>query len=380
MTDKISIIGAGIGGLTTALALEQRGIEVEVFEQAIAMQPVGAGIILANNAMQVFNQLGLTDELNALGNKISILKITDPQLAPLSTIDLLDFERRYGVNNIAIHRADLQQLLLKKLKQTSVRMGRKLKEVGTSGDQVVLTFEGGDSETVTALIGADGIHSAVRQAVNKEAGIRQARQICWRGVLETQLPLSFRHEFHEAWGKGCRVGFGQINERQVYWFALGNFNSSMEEYAGVNWRDLFKGFHPLVQKLLADTSDQAIYTDEITDLEAIPLWHNNRVCLIGDAAHATTPNMGQGAGQAIEDAWAISQCLTNYPIPKAFEAFQSLRQKKVRQIVNASWSIGKMAQLENRFLIGLRNWILRLTPNVVNRRQLAKVFELEKAG
>ena len=380
MLEKISIIGAGIGGLTTALALEQKGIEVEIFEQAESIQTAGAGIILANNAMQVFNQLGLSQELNALGNKISVLKITDPQLQSLSTINLFDFERRYGVNNIAIHRADLQQLLLKKLKQTSVRMGRKLKQIQASDDQVFLNFEGGESETVSALIGADGIHSAVRQVINEKTGIRRAKQICWRGVVDMQLPISFRHEFHEAWGKGCRVGFGQINQRQVYWFALGNFNSSMDEYAGTNWREMFDDFHPLVQKLLTQTSDQAIHTDEITDLEAMPIWYKKQICLIGDAAHATTPNMGQGAGQAIEDAWAISECLAKHSVPKAFEVFQSLRQKKVKRIVDMSWSIGQMAQLENRFLIGLRNWVLRLTPNAMNRHQLSKVFELEKAS
>ena len=126
---KIDIIGAGIGGLTTAIALEQKGFETRIFEQAATIKPVGAGIILANNAMQVFEKLGLKEEIEAHGNHISSMNLTKPNLKPLSKVDLSYFEKKHGVQNTAIHRGTLQQILLNKLQSTEVHLNHRLNTV-----------------------------------------------------------------------------------------------------------------------------------------------------------------------------------------------------------------------------------------------------------
>ncbi len=126
---NIDIIGAGIGGLTTAIALEQKGIKTRIFEQAKKMKPVGAGIILANNAMQVYEKSGLRNVIEENGNPIFSMNITNSNLIPLSKIDLAYFEQKHGTKNIAIHRGKLQQILIDKLKSTKINNNHKLTSI-----------------------------------------------------------------------------------------------------------------------------------------------------------------------------------------------------------------------------------------------------------
>lgn len=121
---------------------------------------------------------------------------------------------------------------------------------------------------------------------------------------------------------------------------------------------------------------EQINTAEMTDLEPISNWSKDKVCLMGDAAHATTPNMGQGACQAIEDAYVLAACLEKDEPNEAFAVFQKLRLKKAHQVVKTSWMIGKMAHIENPVLRGLRNQMMRMTPTSVSRKQSGQIFEL----
>ena len=372
---KFNIIGAGIGGLTLAVALKQKGIPFQIFEQAEEMKAVGAGIILGNNAMQVYEKLGLVDALLEKGNRISQLSITEADLKPMSTIDLTDYEKQTGLANLAIHRGDLQTLLLSKLDEGDLTTSKKLMKLET-GSKPKLHFEDRTTVEPEYVIGADGINSVVRKSITGENTIRSARQICWRGVADYQLTAKDKTHFREAWGKGCRFGFGQINERQVYYFALLNIRESMDEHKGDDWKNHFKVFDPLVSQLIEATPNSQIHVGEITDLKPIKTWYKNQICLIGDAAHAMTPNMGQGAGQSIEDAYVLANCLEKYAPEQAFEKYQSLRITKALQIVNNSWRIGMIAQLENSVGIWLRNQVMKMTPDSIGKKQTAQVFEL----
>src|SRR5690554_3503598 len=159
----IDIIGAGIGGLTTAIALQQNGIKTRVFEQAESIKPLGAGIILANNAIQIYEKLGLREVIEEHGNPISSINITNPNLKLLSKVDLTYFERKYKVKNIAIHRGTLQQILIDKLSPTTLHLNHKLKKISKTGNGHSLEFMKGEIIQSTTLIGADGLNSIVRQ-------------------------------------------------------------------------------------------------------------------------------------------------------------------------------------------------------------------------
>ena len=373
----IDIIGAGIGGLTTAIALKQKQLNVKIFEQAPNLSPVGAGIILASNAMQVYESLDLRESIESLGQPIHSMNITTPNLELLSSIDLTYFEKKYGVKSIAIHRGILQQLLIKTLKGQDIHLDKRLVNVTNQINGLHLKFDDDTCYSTQILIGADGIHSKVRSLLFKPGKIRRAQQMCWRGVLDFELPEQYQFELNEVWGKGCRIGFVQITPKKVYWYALKSISKPLDILTKKHLLEWFKEFHPLPRLLIELTPMQNIHTDEIRDLKPLNNWVLPNACLIGDAAHATTPNLGQGACQAIEDAYALAQSLDQHPtIAKAFLAYQQKRMKKAHLVTNSSWKIGQLAHFQNRLLTNLRNLTMRWTPRVMQRKLSEQIFEL----
>ncbi|MBV6643872.1 MAG: FAD-dependent monooxygenase [Cyclobacteriaceae bacterium] len=371
---KAGIIGAGIGGLTTALFLQKTGFEIDIYEQAPELNPVGAGIILANNAMQIYDKLGIREEIELQGHAISAVKITSPKLSPISATSLKYFEKKYGVKNVAIHRGVLQEILLSELAENTLHLGHQLIGVHELEDKYQLEFSQGHMISTPVVIAADGLNSTIRNAIFPNAKVRNAKQICWRGVTNFQLPTRFQNQLTEAWGPGDRFGFVQINKEQVYWYALkkGNSEESIEGYL----ESFKKSYHSLIEEVLEATPTQNIHISPISDLQPIRQWHHHNICLIGDAAHATTPNLGQGACQAIEDAYVLTECLHQHEADEAFCEYQRLRMPKAHQVVNTSWRLGKMAHWRNPLATGLRNALMRSMPPILNRMQSDRIFKL----
>lgn len=374
MKDTIQIVGAGIGGLTTAHTLQQKGFNVEVYEAAPEIKHVGAGIVMANNAMQIFKKLDIHQQIEAAGNIISTMKITDEQLHPISMVDLSEFAHKYNVQTVAIHRGDLQQILFDVVGNSNIYLGKRLKKIEQHAD-CTLTFE--DNSTVKSkyLIGADGIKSIVREQLFENSTIRNANQICWRGICDCELPEKYQDVAIEAWGSGKRFGFVHIGKQKVYWYALINLkNKNIED---IQLTDIFRDFHNDVLKIIEATSQSQIIVNEMTDLKPIFKWQKKNVGLIGDAAHATTPNLGQGACQAIEDAYAFVKLLdAGFSIDETFKHYEKIRLNKAHFIVNTSWRIGKMAHLENKFTISLRNAMMRNFPKSANKKQFNKIMDI----
>ncbi|MBL6447664.1 FAD-dependent monooxygenase [Fulvivirga sp. 29W222] len=373
----VNIIGAGIGGLTTAVALQRKGIKVQVFEQAAELKPVGAGIILANNAMQVYEKLGLKPQIENHGNPISSMKITAPSLSPLSCVDLKYFETKYNCQNIAIHRGALQQILIEALEPNTLKLGYKLAGIEASDKESLLKFENSKEISSQVTLGADGLSSTVRKNLFPNTKIRSASQVCWRGVVDISLPPKFQNELNEAWGKGERFGFVQIQSNKVYWYALKSFKTNPSEHSVEKLSHYFSVYNDIIRNIIESTPTKNIHTATIDDLKPIKTWFKGNICLIGDAAHATTPNMGQGACQAIEDARVLSECLSKYGVIKAFEEYQKLRLPKAHQVVNTSWQIGKMAHWKNPMATKLRDQLIKMTPRNISRKQSEQIFKLE---
>lgn len=372
----IDIIGAGIGGLTTAIALEQKGIKTRIFEQTKELMPVGAGIILASNAMQVYEKFGLRKEIEDQGNYVSAICITKANLRPISKVDLTYFEKKHRVKNVAIHRGALQKILVNALKSSEIHLNHRLSSIESNTEGNLLTFENGEQIQSSVLIGADGINSIVRKKMFSAKELRNAEQICWRGVTEFNLPEKYQHEINEAWNKKNRFGFVQIAKNKVYWYALKS-HKRQGEFDVNEIESYFRDYNPLIKEIIAATKKSQINTAEILDIKPTSDWHTDKVCLIGDAAHATTPNMGQGACQAIEDAYVIGEYLNKFDPNMAFKKFQETRLPKAHQIVKTSWMIGKIAHLSNPVFIALRNFFIRLTAPF-NRKLTAKTFRIPK--
>ncbi len=370
--NSISIIGAGIGGLTLGNILKQNNLDFTIYESAPEIKPVGSGIMMAINAMQVFETLGLKEKIEKAGNKIHGISVTDEQLKLISKTDVLELEKKYNSCNVAIHRADLQRILASSIGFEHIELNHSLKEIQKE-ENYLLNFENGNEIESKIVFGADGIHSKIRNQIFGTGSIRNTQQMCWRGLVEFDLPEKFHQEAIETWGKGKRFGFVKMTDRKIYWYAVIN-KKTHKRYNSLS--ENFHGFHPLILDIIDSTLQENIILNDIIDLSPIPTWYSENLCLIGDAAHATTPNLGQGACQAIEDAYVIGKLLEkNRDFNLVFEQFQKIRRKKVDHVVRTSLKIGQVSQWEKGTY--LRNFLMRLVPERISQQMVEKVIQLE---
>lgn len=374
---KTIIIGGGIAGLTTAIALEQIGYETAVYESSPQLSVAGAGIWMATNAMQVFHRLGLADEVSAQGVSLDRIEVADHKMKSIQATEQLLFVDTYGYGVTSILRSRLRDILVSHYGK-AIHCGKKLQKVEEEGDVVKAFFEDGTSVIGDLLIGADGIHSAVRQQLVPSARLRYAGQTCWRGVAPISLAAPFEKACVETWGKNYRFGLSVISDQEVYWFAVAKAPEGQRDKGNrkAKLTKMYADFGDPIPDIIAATPETQIIRNDINDLKPILKWYQGRVCLIGDAAHATTPNMGQGGGQAVEDAWFLSQILKEEPQPEnAFKRFQDKRRKKVDQVVRTSWQIGKVAHIS--FGQGLRNFLLRKAPKALAEKQMLALYNID---
>jgi 2-polyprenyl-6-methoxyphenol hydroxylase-like FAD-dependent oxidoreductase len=373
-----TIIGGGIGGLTTALAFEKQHIDYQLFERAKQINEVGAGIWLAPNALQVMEWLGLLDEIRAKGQAVGRIQLAKSDFSTITDMEQSWAIDKYGFSTIAIHRAELQRILLHALPKNKVRLGKSLDYFEQPAtDNIRLFFAESGQHDTSYLIGADGIHSRIRQQLFPASKLRYSGQTCWRGIANVALKQAYGQLAAELWGKQIRFGFSGIGNNRAYWFAVQSCAAGQQEEQASR-KDkllaLFAHFHPIVSDIISHTANDRIIRNDIWDLAPMKQWHQGRACLIGDAAHATTPNMGQGAAQAIEDAYHLAYQIQLNPTT-AFEAFQAARLKKVHQIVTQSWNIGKLAHW--KYGRTLRDFMMSAVPSSISRKKMTKLYRLD---
>lgn len=377
----ITIIGAGIGGLTTAMAFEKLNIEYQIFEQAPKLNEIGAGIWLAPNALQVLEWLGVLDDVIRNGNTIDRITLATQNLTPLSDTNQQLIKEQFGYSTIAIHRAALQKLLYNNIPEHKITLGKafqKYEQLDT--DRIRITFEDTTQTETDYLIAADGIHSKIRKQLFPDSKTRYSGQTCWRGIASYQVSKEMEHKGMELWGDQIRFGISKIAEDSVYWFAVVLSVPDQKDERGSLKEKLltmFSDFPPLVQELLSNTSIDKISRNDIHDLSPLKKWHNHTICLIGDAGHSTTPNMGQGGAQAIEDAYYLSNLIAKeQDMAQAFSLFQKKRYKKVNTIVKQSWNTGKMAHW--KYGKRLRNVLLKSIPKRFMLKKMIALYQIEK--
>lgn len=378
---EVLIIGGGIGGLTTAIALRQRGLHVRVYENAPVLQPPGAGILLAANAMQVLRTLGLEDEILAQGKLLRQFSILSQTGGVLAQTDSLRVSRQYGNDNFAIHRADLHRVLLARLGHDGVYPGKRCTGFTQTARGVQVRFDDGTQATGDYLVAADGIHSVIRRQLLPESAPRYAGYTCWRTVIDG-WPAGFDGErATETWGHRGRVGLVPLTDNRIYLFACKKAPARSEQmrgYTAARLLELFSDYHAPVPEVLAAAARHPLLWNDIMDLAPLRQFAFGRVVLTGDAAHATTPNMGQGACQAIEDALVLANCLRKYPDGEvAFKVFEQKRLARTGEIIRTSRQIGQVAQVENKFLATLRNAAMRWVPESVNEKRLEFLYKPE---
>ncbi|MBR7795754.1 NAD(P)-binding protein [Agaribacter marinus] len=364
---KVIILGGGIAGLSTAIALQRLGMNVQVFEKALKLEPVGAGIILAPNVIRIFEEWGITQKLKKHGQFINRFVISSDKGKTLSKLN----ESLFPEQTIAIHRADLHHILLEELKSVPVYFGKKAVECRQHRHGVTVLMNDGEEVKGDMLIAADGIHSVIRKQLLPNISLRYAGYTCWRGVTQIDNHMNLNAELHELWGPNGRFGYLPISKTKAYWYMLINTRPNDHLISNYFLSDLIKrleNYPQHVTDFVKLIENNHVLKHDIYDIPTIDQYVFDNIALIGDAAHAMTPNLGQGACQGIEDAYILGMSLFNHP-DSGLQAYQKERVDRANKISKISRRVGIMAQFEHPFLCRIRNLMMKTTPQAFYRKQ-----------
>jgi salicylate hydroxylase len=388
---RVLIAGVGIGSLTAALALRQAGLDAHVYEQASVLREVGAGVAISPNAVKVLHRLGLAQALQSVGVVSDSMDSRDWQTgAVLGRVPLADAAvKRWGAPFYHLHRADLHDALRAALGDKHITLGARCVAVAQHGTTVELRFADGREAAGELLIGADGIHSVVRDHVAGPDRPIWSRQISWRGLAPAtvghEVGLEVRH--HSFWGpRKIFVCFYVSAGRLVNW--VGNTQSD-EDWHEESWsargdRDevlrLFAGWHSEVQALIAGT--EQVFKWALFDRPPLETWTRGRVTLLGDAAHPMLPYMAQGASQSIEDAFVLARCLAadREDPQRAIERYAARRRERTAAVQAASREASRVVRLTDPAEVQARNAGLAESPEApVDRFDWIWSYDAERA-
>jgi len=379
----VLIAGGGIAGLTSAIALRQRGISSTVFESVDRGYERGAGLMLGANALEVLDRLQLFDAVRAQGHEARELGAWKINGEPLQLTTGEEWEKRYGRRTIVIHRNALHRVLSGALEADSVKYEKRVAGVVQNAERASLKFEDGSEAEGDVIVGADGLYSTVRQALFGPTKYRYAGETSWRGISDHVIASGPRAQsLAEIWGvqRGHRFGFGPISPRQTYFFATAytpaGGRDESPEAALRSLRQSFADFVPEVSELLRHTSPERLIRTDIFDFKPRRRWHTGRVVLVGDAAHATTPNLGQGACQAIESAYVLAQELASRAVPDAFVRYERIRMQKAHYVTRMSWRFGKIVDMPGPIGRWLRYSVLPRAPKSSTFKQMDRIYRL----
>jgi 2-polyprenyl-6-methoxyphenol hydroxylase-like FAD-dependent oxidoreductase len=366
---KAIIAGAGIGGLCSALALLEIGWDVSVYDKTAYTRDDGAGIVLAANAMNILDRLGVAEQVRVEGARVGVAEIRTDRGKLLKSLPVGEQAELYGTYSYVIHRGDLLWILLDRVRQQiPVAVNKPWVSYEKAADRIVAVFEDGSREEGDLLIGADGVHTVVRERLFGPVEMRYSGYTAFRGVCthdgscDPTLPGSG----FEAWGAGQRFGFSLIGKGRAFWFAAINAPQGrviLPEERKEAMRQAFHGWYPPVLSAIEATPELTILQHDIADARPLQSWSKDRVILLGDSAHPMLPNLGQGGAQAMEDAIVLSTCLSRYDIPEALIHYEKLRQGRTSGIARLSRWMGRIAQLDNPLLVRMRNLAIRSMPD-----------------
>jgi len=368
----IAIIGAGIGGLTTGVALKQLGMDFQIFERSPELKAFGAGIILSPNAMYVLTQLCLETEIKAAALPYKGFALKAPNGKTLQTNPTTIEYDGTTYQSRGITRGRLHEILSASI-QDKVQLSKELASIEGN----TLTFKDNSKVEASAIIAADGIHSVVRKQYFPETPLRYSGQSCWRALVNFELKNEYLHTAAEYWGNGIRFGCIPVAKDKVYFYTTDVQPSGKTiESPKTFLQDSFKDFHYPIPELIAASNENEIMQHDLWDFAPISSYKKDNMLLLGDAAHAMTPNLGQGAAQSMEDALIISRCVANEnTIQDAFSKFEQQRIPKASQLVKTGWRIGQVTNWRNPVLCKLRNTLVASTPASVGTKQLQNLMK-----
>lgn len=365
------IAGGGIGGLAAAIALHRAGWQVEVLEQAPEFGDVGAGLTLWPNALRALDHIGLGDRIRAVGRFDATAGIRDSRGRWLTRMDTSELERRFGPT-VVIHRAELVAVLAEAVPAGVLRPGTKVKSARLDGDGVVVTHSGGESRA-DLLVGADGLRSVVRGQFWPDSRPVYSGLTAWRTVVDR--PGERLAAGGLFWGRGQEIGALQLPHGQVYVLAgaVTAEGGSSPDGELAELRRRFGDWTEPIGQLLDHVVPEKVLRHDLYYLPKLKTYVHGPVVLIGDAAHAMMPNLGQGGCQALEDAATLGAVIGD-DLPKALARYEDHRLGRSQWIAGMARQAGRLSLTDSAVLAAVRDRGLRLLPASVMLRSLAKVY------
>ncbi|MBA3302343.1 MAG: FAD-dependent monooxygenase [Actinomycetota bacterium] len=370
------IVGAGIGGLTTAIALRRAGIEAVVYEQAPELVEVGAGIGLWANAVNTFRSLDLGPAVLALGGGPlgGGIRSLDGRWLTRQPAEVL--ENRWGAPVIGVRRADLQTVLLGALPADAVRLGARAVRCEQREGRVSVGFQDGGEVAGDVLIGADGLRSVVRSALLGRRPPRYCGYTAWRGVAPPGVrPVV--HEASEYWDRGRRFGVLPSRDGLTLWYASANAPEGGVDEGGpqAGLIERFGGWPAPIPTVVASTPPESIVRNDIYDRAPTRRWVVGHIALLGDAAHPMTPDLGQGACQAIVDAEVLADCLaSSRDVAGGLIDYRRHRWRAALCATVLARTLGAVGQWEHPIACRARTVALRAMPLRLQLRPLDAVL------
>ena len=337
---EIAIIGAGMGGLTTGIALKKFGHQVTIYEQAEQILPMGAAISLWSNGVKCLNYLGLTDQVAKLGGQMDHLAYMDGLTGDVMTqFSLHPLIEEVGQRPYPVSRSDLQNMLMDEFGRENIHLGKRMLSFTEANDVVTVQFADGSQIQTELLVGADGTHSITRAYVlGEQVERRYAGYVNWNGLVDISEDYAPADQWTTYVGEGKRVSLMPVADHRFYFFfdvplpvGLENNRSQYKSLL----KEYFAGWCPQVQTLIDNINEQKTNRVEIHDIEPFAQFYKGRVVIVGDAAHSTTPDIGQGGCQAMEDAIYLSRALqiNTLGLEDSLKRYQNKRNERANELV-----------------------------------------------
>ena len=337
---EITIIGAGMAGLTTGIALKKFGHQVTIYEQAEQILPVGAAISLWSNGVKCLNYLGLTEQVEKLGGKMDNLAYIDGLTGDVMTqFSLYPLIEEVGQRPYPVSRAELQNMLMDEFGREDIHLAKKMISFVEEGERVKIQFADGSEIESDLLVGADGTHSITRAYVlGEQVERRYAGYVNWNGLVDVSDDYAAADQWTTFVGEGKRVSLMPVANNRFYFFfdvplAVG-LENDRSQYKAL-FKQYFKGWCEPVQKLIDAVDVQKTNRVEIHDIEPFANFYKGRVVIVGDAAHSTTPDIGQGGCQAMEDAIYLARSLqiNTLGLQDSLRRYQNKRNERANELV-----------------------------------------------
>ncbi len=373
MSRAIIIAGGGIGGLAAALALRQSGVDVAIFERAPVFAEVGAGMSLWPNATRVLQSLGVLEQVMARGEPVNRFNLLRPDGTAISTIPMSG----YATPALCIHRADLHQAMRQALPAACLEASQSIESFTQCAGQVTVRSAGGLEAQADGLIGADGVNSVIRSQLHGVAKPIYRGYCIWRGIAP-DLGVRTRGHISETWGAGQRFGILPMGQGRICWYATRNCPPAERdgpEGRKAEIQALFRDWHDPIPALISATNPAAIMKNDARDRVPLRTWGKGCVTLLGDAAHPITPNVGQGACMAIEDAACLAKLVSGaHDLAAAFRSYEAMRSPRTTFVARQARRIGAIGQWQNPWIVKTRNFFTRLVLSRPPDAQLNAVY------